>query len=171
MDGDAELQRNTNTAATVKELRKAQRLLANAADLVIESPRKQSWRDKHTELEGVVDRLEAQLAEARHHVVVPHPARIASELRELLVLMWKDVSRAREALAKLTPRPFRMVLEADGYRIDGDLRLGLAAPFGAAALSSSVLTRTSSGGVILPYSVTPYLAPFGTVIVPQSWAG
>lgn len=145
----AELQRNTNTAALEKELRKAKRLLANAAELLVEMPRSASIREKHAEMESAAQRLEAQIAEARQHVVVPHPARIAAELSDLLALMGrKDVPRAREALAKLMPQPFRMIPEADGYRIEGGLRLGLTAPSGAAALSSSVLTRSSSGGVI-----------------------
>ncbi len=104
-----------------------------------------------------MDRLEAQIAEARQHVVVPHPARIAAELRELLTLMGKDVPRAREALAKLMPRPFQTVPETDGYRVDGGLRLGLAAPSGAAVLSSSVLTRSSSGGALPGYSETGWI--------------
>jgi hypothetical protein len=83
MDGDAELQRNTNTAALEKELRKAQRLLANAADLVIESPRKQG--------KALMDRLRGVIAEMLLLAVVVRPlatalfmAAVLAELTEPL---------------------------------------------------------------------------------------
>jgi hypothetical protein len=117
-----ERQREANTATMEKDLRKAKRLLANAADLLIEMPRSESIREKHTALEGVVRRLQSEMADAREHVVVPHPARIAAELRDLLGLLAKDIPRAREALARLVPRPFRMIPEADGYRVEGGLQ-------------------------------------------------
>jgi site-specific DNA recombinase len=142
-----ERQRDANTSGLEKELRKTRRLLANAADLVVEMPRSQSIREKHAELESAAQSLEGKIAAAREHVVVPHPARIAAELRDLLGLMTKDVPRARQALAKLMPQPFRMVPEADGYRVEGGLQLGLTAPEGAAS-RPAVLTRLSSGGVL-----------------------
>ena len=79
MDGDAELQRNTNTAALEKELRKAQRLLANAADLVIESPRKQG--------KALMDRLRGVIAEMLLLAVVVRP--LATCREQILHLAFK----------------------------------------------------------------------------------
>jgi site-specific DNA recombinase len=123
----AELQKRENTTALEKELREAQRRLDNLTEALAEMGRSRSVREKHEAQEAIVSNLEVRIAETRRQVVIPHPAKVSGELRDLLGLMSKDVPRAREALARLMPQPFRMFPEADGYRIEGGLQLGLPA--------------------------------------------
>jgi hypothetical protein len=118
-----ELQKVENTAALEKELRQACRRLDNLTEVLAEMGRSQAVREKHQTQEAIVPPLEARIAENRRKVVIPHPAGVTRELRDLLGLMRKDVPRAREALARLMPEPFRIFPAADGYRIEGSLHL------------------------------------------------
>jgi hypothetical protein len=67
------------------------------------------------------------------------------------------------AWALITP------LDDGRWKLTGALNLSTV--IGDSAREAGRVTdNESSGGVMLPYSVTPFLAPFGTVLTPQSWA-
>jgi predicted nuclease with TOPRIM domain len=115
----AELQKRENTTALAKKLREARRKLANVTEAFAEMQQSAAIRERHQEQEGIVSQLEHRIAETRRRVVIPHPAAIVGELRDLLRMMGKDVPRARADLARLMPQPLRMIPGPHEYIIEG----------------------------------------------------
>ena len=123
-------------------------------------PGSKALADKLATEERVLANLEAQLQIIKpvRPTVLPFPAAIADYVTRLAELVeGGNIAKAGAAL-RAAFLPFRMVPDVDGYRLIGAIDVG-------------VCDEKSSGGVIFPYSVTPYLAPFGTTLTPPNWAG
>ena len=88
--------------------------------------------------------LRARIDESRQKVVIPHPKVIVTFLEEALrSLGTDDVIEARQLLHQLSPRPFVLTPDAEGYRLSGFLDLNTHVRSG----SGDVLDKYGCGGV------------------------
>ena len=133
--------------------------------------------------------IAAILREAADPIRLPSPAELERLVLDIEGRIAQDPVAGREHLRRLL-KDGRIVLEpqADGVYLARTEALpmvlfaasGTLGPLGALAgpktenrrsrgIPGAAMSRLSSGGPLLPYSVTPCLAAFGTILTPQSW--